>query len=483
MKSERVQRWFDFLFRKRSTANPFVIIPIVVALIGFSSGFTALVFVEHYRDFGVLSNLQSLQVETLLGGIRFEVLIFTLIGGFAGLGIAFAIHNPIKKIMEGTRQIASGNFDSTIDLDKLDEFALLGRDFNKMASALSRYFTGGVGSGWIILDLNGIVISNDKGAEKLLDVSSGELLAKNADWIMRSVSLNSQFKEAIELGIDAHLESGEIEITGKDKRGQLMDFSLSTVLLKDTEGKALAVAVIFKDIAKVSEIAERVQQADRLAALGSMAAGLAHEIRNPLSSIKGLAQLLGEKYEPEDSAQSYTRIMTHEIDRLDNVVSNLLNFSQLGPGKKKLCSLVDIVEQAAMLVQAEAGKSKVKIKKTFSPDLPSINGEDENLVQVFLNILLNAIQAAPLGSQVEIVGKLKPAESEKGAYVQIDIRNPGAPIDSKIRSKIFDPFFSTKKEGTGLGLAISHQIVSKHKGHLHVSRDGDFTVFTVEFPV
>jgi len=78
---------------------------------------------------------------------------------------------------------------------------------------------------------------------------------------------------------------------------------------------------------------------------------------------------------------------------------------------------------------------------------------------------------------------LKPVKSEKGACVQIDIRNQGAPIDPKIRSKIFDPFFSTKKEGTGLGLAISHQIVSKHKGHLRVSRDGDFTVFTVEFPV
>jgi len=454
-----------------------------VALIGFSSGFTALVFVEHYRDFGVLSNLQSLQIETLLGGIRFEVLIFTLIGGFAGLGIAFAIHNPIKKIMEGTRQIARGNFDSTIDLDKLDEFALLGRDFNKMASALSKYFTGNIGSGWIIFDLNGIVISNDKGAERLLDVSSGELLAKDADWIMRSVSLNSQFKEAVELGINAHLESEEIEISGKDKREQVIEFSLSTVLLKDTEGKALAVAVIFKDLAKVSEIAERVQHADRLAALGSMAAGLAHEIRNPLSSIKGLAQLLGEKYEPDDSAKSYTRIMTHEIDRLDNVVSNLLNFSQLGPGKKKSCSLEDIVDQAAMLVQAESGKSKVKIIKRLPPDLPSIWGEDENLVQVFLNILLNAVQAAPVGSGVEIIGKLKPVKSEKGACVQIDIRNQGAPIDPKIRSKIFDPFFSTKKEGTGLGLAISHQIVSKHKGHLRVSRDGDFTVFTVEFPV
>jgi len=385
--------------------------------------------------------------------------------------------------MEGTRQIASGNFESTIDIEKLDEFALLGRDFNNMASALNKYFTGSIGSGWIIFDLNGIVISNDKGAERLMDVSSDELLAKDADWIMRSVSLTSQFKEAVELGIDAHLESGEIEITGKDKKGQAMDFILSTVLLKDTEGKALAVAVIFRDIARVSEIAERVQQADRLAALGSMAAGLAHEIRNPLSSIKGLAQLLGEKYEPDDSAQSYTRIMTHEIDRLDHVVSNLLNFSQLGPGKKKSCSLADIVDQAIMLVQAESGKNKVKIKKMFASDFPSVWGEDENLVQVFLNILLNAIQAAPVGSEIEIVGKLKPENVKNSAHVQIEIRNQGVPIDPKIRSKIFDPFFSTKKEGTGLGLAISHQIVSKHKGHLRVSRDGDFTVFTVELPV
>ncbi len=480
--SKRAQRWFDFLFRKRSTANPFIIIPIVVALIGFSSGFTALVFVEHYRDFGVLSHLQALQVETLLGGIRFEVVIFTLIGGLAGLGIAFAIHNPMKKIMEGARQIAGGNFSSTIDIEKLDEFALLGQDFNKMASSLNKYFTGSIGSGWLIFDLSGVVISNDKGAERLLEVSPGELSFKNTDWISRSASLSPEFKDAVESGIKDQLENVELAITGKDKGGKALDLSLSTVLLKDAGGGVLAVAVIFKDLADVGEIAERVQQADRLAALGSMAAGLAHEIRNPLSSIKGLVQLLDEQYEPDHSAKSYTKTMTREIDRLDGVVSNLLNFSHSGSEEKNTCSLAEIIDQATMLVMAASSKREIVLTKILPSDLPVVWGEEEKLIQVFINLFLNAIQATPVGGRIEIVGKMKSAE-DPGDIVQIEVRNQGEPIDSQIRSKIFDPFFSTKNEGTGLGLAISHQIVTKHKGHLFAGRDGDFTVFTAEFPV
>lgn len=483
MSSELIKYWLDFLFRKRSTVNPFFIIPIVVALIGFSSGFTALVFVEHYRDFGVLSSLQSVQVETLLGGIRFEVLIFTLIGGFAGLGIAFAIDKPMKKIREGAKQIADGNFKSTIDAEKLGEFALLGHDFNKMANSLNKFFSGGIDTGWIVFDLNGNVISNDKGAERLLGASSGELFSKDIDWITRFASLSPQFKDTIETGINGHQETSESSVMGKDKEGNLRNLNLSTVLFKNEKSEAMAVAVIFNDLTDMGKISERVQQADRLAALGSMSAGLAHEIRNPLSSIKGLVQLLDEQCKPGDSSKSYAKIMTKEIDRLNGVVSKLLHFSHAGHGKKSVCSLSEAVDRAILLVGAESGKRNVSITANNLLELPPVLGEEEKLTQVFVNLLLNAIQATSGNQNVEVAGTLKATESEKEEpLIQLEVRNLGEPIDSQILDKIFDPFFSTKNEGTGLGLAISHQIITQHQGRLFAGQDGEFTVFTVELP-
>jgi methyl-accepting chemotaxis protein len=175
------KRWFYFLFKKRLPISLYIIIPFVVTLIAFSSGFIALVLFEYFLvENQILSLVPALkpEVNELLRWTRLEILGFTFLGAVAGIGIVYAILHPLRKILTGARQIAEGDFSGRLDVKGLDELGILGKDFNLMVSSLNEYFIDSMAGGWILLDPHGKIVSVNRGALNILQCESEDLVGK-----------------------------------------------------------------------------------------------------------------------------------------------------------------------------------------------------------------------------------------------------------------------------------------------------------------
>jgi PAS domain S-box-containing protein len=405
-KSAKNNRWFYFLFKKRLPISLYIIIPFVVVLVAFSSGFIALVLFEYFLvNNNVLSLAPSLkpEVNALLYWIRWEILGFTFLGLLAGIGIVYAILNPLRKILMGARQIAAGDFSSRLDIKELDELGILGKDFNLMVSSLNEYFIDSMAGGWVLLDPNGKIVSVNRGALNIIQCRSEDLIGKPHDVLQKVLRTDPILKKWVEDSVQNQIEHSLNELKATDPGGRNLKLTFSTSCLKDKDDNFVGMAMTLKDLTRASEITEKMQRADKLAALGGMAAGLAHEIRNPLGSIKGLTQLLDEEIKEGAKAKSYTKIMVREIDRLNGVVTSLLNFSQPAKSDFYFCDLNKILEQALALVQLNIDKKKIRITRTMDTNLPAFWGDGEKLVQAFLNLLLNAVQAVNEKGEIALV--------------------------------------------------------------------------------
>ena len=485
------KRWFYFLFKKRLPISLYIIIPFVVALIAFSSGFIALVLFEYFLvENHILSLVPALkpEVNELLRWTRQEILGFTFLGAVAGVGIVYAILHPLRKILTGARQIAEGDFSSRLDVKGLDELGILGKDFNLMVSSLNEYFIDSMAGGWILLDPHGKIVSVNRGALNILQCESEDLVGKSHSTLLKVLSIDPFLEKWITDSVKNQVEHSLKELEAINAEGRNLRLTFSTSRLKDKDDNFVGMAMTLKDLTRASEITEKMQRADKLAALGGMAAGLAHEIRNPLGSIKGLTQLLDEEFKEGARARTYTKTMIREIDRLNGVVTSLLNFSQPTQSDFHFCDINKLIEQALGLVQLNIDKKQIQVTQVMDPNLPVLWGDGEKLVQAFLNLLLNAVQAVNEGGEIAMITAFDPNRlvNEEGVtkgVIFVQIKNSGDPIPPEIISNLFDPFFTTKKDGTGLGLPITHQIVTLHGGTLTPSHSNGFTEFNIEFPM
>lgn len=222
---------------------------------------------------------------------------------------------------------------------------------------------------------------------------------------------------------------------------------------------------------------EGMRQADRLSAIGELSASMAHEIRNPLGSIKGTVQILGDKIRPEDKEYEFLQILSKEIDRLNRVVSKYLNFAK--PEQSELAeeNVNEVLNSAVSLIKPQLKKLKIVFLEELSLDLPPIAVNSAQLEQVFLNLLMNAIQAMPCGGNLIVMTK------NKDRHIFCSIRDTGKGITEEQGKNIFNPFFTTKKDGTGLGLFIVRKIIISYGGHIEwESKPGKGTKFMVWFP-
>lgn len=225
---------------------------------------------------------------------------------------------------------------------------------------------------------------------------------------------------------------------------------------------------------RVLEIEEQLRRADRLSTLGELAAGMAHELRNPLASIKGTAEILKGDYKPEDKKFEFISIMVKEVERLNRVVEEFLRFARPIPLQTAEVDLGEEIGSVVHLVKGQAPGVDIEVVP-FST--PSIKADREKLVQVFLNLILNAVQAMPNG------GRLTVSASKVDGNVEVSFRDTGSGIPEENRDKLFKPFFTTKSAGTGLGLAISNRIIEAHGGAITFeSEAGKGTTFMVRLP-
>jgi len=229
-----------------------------------------------------------------------------------------------------------------------------------------------------------------------------------------------------------------------------------------------------------------MRRADRLASLGTLIASLAHEIRNPLVSIKTFTQLLPERIDDEEFRNYFLRVASAEIDRLTGLINELLGFARPSEPRPQGEDINDLIDKMEVLVSTEARKKSITLSKKYTLGLPQVKVDAEQIKQVLLNILLNAIQAIKDEGQIWIETRpvQVPLEDRVGNFIQVEIRDTGVGIPQENLERIFDPFFSTRPDGSGLGLAISHQIIHEHGGFINVdSQVGKGTSFKVHLPL
>ena len=231
--------------------------------------------------------------------------------------------------------------------------------------------------------------------------------------------------------------------------------------------------------AQLREAEAAVRRSDRLAALGQLSAGLAHELRNPLGTIKASAEMLARSVAEENAiAREVAGFISSEVDRTNSLVTRFLEFAR--PLKLKIApaDLSEVLDRAVILVERDAPRYRATVYKNYSPDLPPFAFDAELMERVFYNLLLNAAQAAPEGGVITV----KTRAVDGTAEIAIIDRGPG--IDPKIAEQIFNPFFTTKPDGVGLGLAIVSKIVDEHGGRIAVeSEPGKGSVFRVYLPL
>jgi signal transduction histidine kinase len=228
---------------------------------------------------------------------------------------------------------------------------------------------------------------------------------------------------------------------------------------------------------------KRILHADKLATVGELAAGAAHEIRNPLTSIRSTAQFLTKDL-PEERRPLVNGII-EEVDRIDHIIASLLSLSKSTELKIVRVDLADILRQTLLLLEPELHTRRITVEEEMKPESAIIEGDQAQLKQLFLNILLNSIQAMPQGGNIAVrIIENTALGGEDRQGVVVTVRDTGRGIPAEDLPKVFDPFFTTKENGTGLGLSISYGIVSKHGGEIQIgsSTDGTGTTVTMYLP-
>jgi len=243
---------------------------------------------------------------------------------------------------------------------------------------------------------------------------------------------------------------------------------------------ALENARLYEDLKRSKSY---IRRADRLASLGTLTAGLAHEIRNPLVAIKTLTHLLPERLDDEEFRNKFLQIASGEVDRISSLVTELLDFARPSDPKLEQENINTILDGMILLVSTEANKKQINMIKNYSSDLPFVQIDREQIKQVFLNILINAIEATSERGKITVKTRsfIRPGGEP---YVQVEFTDTGCGIPPDELEEIFNPFFTTKTTGSGLGLSISNQIVRDHKGYIDVeSQLGNGSSFFINLPV
>jgi two-component system sensor histidine kinase HydH len=263
------------------------------------------------------------------------------------------------------------------------------------------------------------------------------------------------------------------------KKGGSIPLAVSAARLISDDEEDLGTVFILRDLREIKALQERVTRSERLAALGSLAAGVAHEIRNPLSSIKGFAQFFLKKNPPGSTDHKYSEVMIQEVERLDRVISNLLDYANPKVPAQEQTSLADIIHRSIALITDDATSKKVDMTVEIEENIPPVKVDKDQITQVLLNIALNGLDAMKQGGKLAIRSFM---DVERKCVI-IEIEDTGHGIPEEELSRIFDPFYTTKKTGTGLGLAIAHRIVENHGGTLSVKSTGTSgTTFRITVP-
>jgi len=327
-------------------------------------------------------------------------------------------------------------------------------------------------------------------AEELLGRSARRVVGRTLKEVFPpDTSLVRHLTDTLTTG-ESRSESEAVVETGD---GRLVHVSIVTAPLVGRHGPAVEAAVaVVRDISRLRQLEAEVRRGEALAAVGRMAVGLAHEIRNPLSTIRGAVQLMQRELGDEARWGEYTGVLLKEVNRVNGIIEMLLDLGRPVSLRLVPLNVHQLLERVALLSQEMAAERKVQILRRYDPSLPPVLADEDRLLQVFHNLVRNAIEAMPDGGRLTLLSKLSMnplfAKVDLGqgprTMAEIQVQDEGAGIEEATRARLFTPFFTTKERGLGLGLALCHRILEEHKGTIQVdSAPGQGTVVTCFVPL
>ena len=290
------------------------------------------------------------------------------------------------------------------------------------------------------------------------------------------------------------LESGtsirDRDLTLDLESGDDVPVRLSSTVFNGSTGDVLGAMVLINDMTRLKLMEEQIRRSDRLSSLGTLAAGMAHEIKNPLVSIKTFSQLMPQQYDDEEFRRTFSELVVREVSRIDTLVTRLLHFAR--PAKATLAPmhLGVILDDSLQLLEQQIRRSGIVLEKAFGDDPDLIMGDADLLNQAFLNFLLNAVESMETGGRLTVATSVVRERSlryggddpRQSRRIRVDITDTGSGIAEEDLARVFDPFFTTKPQGTGLGLSVSHGIIQEHGATVDVeSRVPGGTTFHISF--
>lgn len=415
------------------------------------------------------------------------MIMFDFLGAAVGIYLAHSITSPLRTIMNISEKVAGGDFSETARINRADEVGDLGHSFNYMVESLNksitmrnRFILESFSGGLIATDMNGTITVINSAAERILGVSASGVAGKPARQVFSKHGTESLLA-LIEEALWKHepIVSRRISVSA-DTSTTVLIVNSSTIC--DGNGNLFGVVVNFRDSAAFQRFYEQMNREDRLAAIGTFATGLAHEIRNPLGAIKGTAQLLAEDVKSNPRSLDYTKIIVKEVNRLDSLVREVQEFSQPSATPRRPSDLNKVVQDTVGLARNSskaALRDNVQVKEIYG-ELPRTYLSQDKITQALLNIIINAFQATPPNGTITV--KTAILQSDR-LPLHIEIANTGSCIPTDQLNKIFEPFYTTKDQGTGLGLSIAYQIISNHGGEIEVATEHDTVTFKVNLPL
>jgi two-component system sensor histidine kinase HydH len=322
----------------------------------------------------------------------------------------------------------------------------------------TRQVIASMAHGVLSIDAAGKVASHNRQASRLLGIPPATIDGLDLRTVIDFDSTG--IRQTLDPGIPVLNH----EFDYRRQQGDLLPLSLTVTPIRDETGNHSGAVVVMRDMRPIRQLEAQVRRTEKLAAIGRLAAGVAHEIRNPLSSIRGFAYLLGRGHAEQAPEREYADVMVREIDRINHVVTDLLNFARPMTLELGTVGVGDLIDHLVSLVSADAADQGIDIQVNVAADMPSFRLDPNQTTQALLNLMLNAIKAMDTGGTIAIHA----AVCHDGQAVCIQVEDNGPGIAADLQDKIFEPFYTTRQQGAGLGLAMVRKIAEQHAGKISV---------------
>jgi len=331
-------------------------------------------------------------------------------------------------------------------------------------------------SGVVAVDASGHISLSNPAAERLTGMTLK--MRRQASYSDLPLALAEPLRDTLTEG----KAYSQLETSIHTRDGLILPLVYSTAPLQDKDGSTHGALIVFSDLSRLKELELEKQRAERLASFGSLASGVAHEIKNPLVAIRTFAELLPERFADVDFRDDFSKVVVREIDRIDNLVARLRGIASAPQHQTRSVDVRQPISETLKLLRGQLEQSRTTVRYSIEDDAPFVTIEDSQLKQLFLNIFQNALEAMGSGGEISI--RIARTQSAGPSWILIEISDTGPGMSESVRGHVFEPFFTTKPTGSGLGLAICRSIVDAHRGSIRAedNRVPPGTTIVVELP-